>query len=189
MASGPTDRSAGTRFPIPLVGAAVMLVLLILLTPILIEGGAGAGSLLAQADLVVDHAPNSFTTLFYLRGVGVVRYAEIRIGLNQDYVPGTPGTDVRWTSWTNVTNQLELYVSTVNTSVAVNVSAFYQPSAGSGIWYYGIIAVAFNIGQNTLHFYDLSGGLAIPSGAVSITNSHLLPLPIPLSQTTRGPPP
>jgi hypothetical protein len=189
MAPGSPNTAAGSRFPIPLVGAAVMLVLLILLTPVLIEGGAGAGSLPAHADLVVDHAPNNFTTLFYVRGVGVVRYAEIHIGLNEDYIPNTPGGQVEWPRWDNVTNQISLYVSTEQVSVAVNVSVFYQPNGGTAIWYYGILAVQFNIAQNTLKFTDLGGGLAVPSGAVSITGSHLLPLPIPLAQTTSGPPP
>ncbi len=180
-----------TRFPIPLVGVAVILALLILLTPVLVSPGGGAGGLLAQADLVVDHPPNSFTTYFDVRAVGVVRYAEIRIGLNQDYAPNTPGNMIRWTSWENATNETSLSVSTAQESVAVNVSVYYIPSSGPGVWYYGILACYYNFEQVTLTLTPLTGGMAVPTGPISTTTgSHTLPLAVALAyQGSGGPPP
>lgn len=180
MGTEPVAPPRETRFPIPLVGAAAILVMLILLTPVLITGG-GAGSLIAQADLVVDHSPNSFATYFYVRGVGVVRYAEIRIGLNQDYIPNTPGDMINWTTWVNATNQVSLYTWTNDTSAAVNVSVYYLPTTGSGVWYYGILASSYNVEQSTVTLTPLVGGLSVPRGPISTVNGHTFPLAIALA--------
>ena len=179
-----------SRFPIPLVGAAAILVLLILLTPILLTGGGGAGAVLAQADLVVDHPPRSLTTSFYVHSVGEVRYAKIDIGLNEDYVKDTPASLVQWTSWTNVTDQILSYVTTSTTNSAVNVSVYYLPTSGSGVWYYGILTAIYDPVQQVLTLTSLAGGLATPSGPVSTVNTHTFPYTMALAyQSGGGPPP
>lgn len=191
MASAPhAPSSQGTRFPIPLVGAAVILVMLTIMTPVLVTGGGGAGALLAQADLVVDHPGNSVTTYFYVRGVGVVRYAEIQIGLNEDFVPGTPVGNLTWTSWTNVSDQISLSIRTNYSQVAVNVSVYYIPTSGPGVWYYGILGSVYAPFAQTITLTSLAGGLATPSGAISTTNGHRLPVVIALAyQGSVGAPP
>lgn len=176
----PASPEPTTRFPIPLVGLTVILLMLIVLTPVLITGGGGAGALLAQADIVVDHPPHSFNTTFSVWSVGAVRYAEINIGLNQDYVKGTPASQVGWT-WFNVTEQVTSFVVSAQSSIAVNVSVYYISPSGAAAWYYGILAAYYDVPHATLTLAALSSGIAVPGGALSTMGSSVFPLHIPLA--------
>lgn len=178
-----------TRFPTPLVGAAVILAVLIVLTPVLISGGGGAGALLAQATLIIDHAGGGLNTSFTVEGVGVVRYAEIHIGINVSYSPGTPLKWVNWSRWVNASNVVSSYISTSATNVAVNVSAYYISSTGARGWYYGIVSSVYDPPMQTLTLSALTSGLAVPGGALS-TVGNRFPIAIALAyQASSGIPP
>ena len=165
-----------TRFPIPLVGTAALLALLIVLTPVLITSGGAGGTLLTQAELIVDHAPGSPNTTFMVRAAGTVRYAEISFGLNSSYDPSASPTSITW-SWTNSSDSLGVVVSTANVSVAVNVTVYYQPRSGPMVLYYGVVGVQFS--GSTLRLSAISSGITTPSSPIPITSS-LLPLSISL---------
>ena len=166
-----------TRFPIPLVGAAVLLALLIVLTPVLFVSGGAGGTLLTQAELVVDHAPGSANTTFMVRGAGSVRYAEIDFGLNASYDPSAPPTSIVWNAWTNSSDSPGVVLSTTSFSVAVNVTVYYQPRSGPMVLYYGVVGVQFS--GSSLRLTAISSGISTPSSPVPVTSS-LLPLSISL---------
>lgn len=166
----------GRYFPIPLVGAAVLLAVLILLTPNLISAGGGpaAGSLATQAELVIDHAPTGSVTQFYIHGLGDVRYARIVVQLDPNVTWPAPSS-VPYADWTNTTamnGTLAIVVDTPANPVAVNVTAVYVDPTSTTVWYLGTYVL------------DVSGGMlsivALLPGASSISPTPLSALPLEL---------
>ena len=171
-------RRLGRFFPWPLVGTAAVLVVLILLTPALVSSGSpAAGSLLTQAELIVDRAPGSNITHFYVRGLGVVRYASISIGLvtgqNWSSLAAAPRP---WANWTNGTDVIELGAPTTSNPVAINVTAHYVYGTGSAL-YVGVFA--FNVTSTTLEIRSFTSAIG-PLGPEPLSN---LPLTILLAAT------
>lgn len=163
-------------FPIPLVGVATILIVLIFLTPILINGELAAGTIFTQAELVVDHPPGSSTTNFYVHAVGTVRYAILRIGIAQNYQWNNPPpvSTLVWGNWTNGTELVAISAASEMDPVAVNVSAYYTTQHSGSAWYFGILA--FDVVGNTLFVRSYTSGVDVP-GSVSISSTEL-PLPI-----------
>ncbi|MGI0055432.1 MAG: hypothetical protein ACREBZ_06945 [Thermoplasmata archaeon] len=186
MLPRPPERE--TRFPALLVGAAVVLALLIVLTPVLINGG-GAGTFLTQAEVVVDHPPGGANTTFAIRGVGAVRYSAIDVGVNDSYASGTSVGQLGWNSWWNQSEIVGLIVTTGASSVALRFSVGYVPAGSSTVYYYyGVLAAQYNAAQGTLLLTSLAGGLSVPTGPISVSSSDL-PLIVPLEYLGAGSPP
>jgi hypothetical protein len=169
-------------FPWPFIGAVVLLVILIFLTPnLLLNGTPAAGTLATQAELIVDRVAGNNTTHFYVNGLGTLRYAEMRalVATNLSWPVATPA-NLSWHAVTAVNNTLSLlFVSTAN-PVAVNVTALYVDAAGTAIEYYG--AFAFDVAGLTISILPLAPGL----GTVPPTPVGALPLSLLLATTTPG---
>lgn len=143
--------SAGSRrvrglFPVPFVGLAILLITLILLTPVLFANGPPApGSLLAQAELIIDRVPSSAMTDFYVRAVGTtVRYDSITLGLATNFAwsGGYPSGPLNWSTWHNGTGVLEVSLASGSGTLALNVTAVY--TAGGGTADYAAL-IALNV--------------------------------------------
>lgn len=166
-------------FPVPFVGVAVLLAVLIFLTPNLISAGGGpsAGSLETQAELVIDHAPNGDVTQLYVHGLGDVRYERIAVQIDAN-ASWPPPASVPITAWANATaanETLALVVDTAANPFAVNVSAVYVDPTSATVWYLGTFAI------------DISGGMlsivSLTAGAASISPTPLSALPLTLLLT------
>ena len=170
-------------FPLPFVGVAVLLVLLILLTPnLLLGGGPAAGSLATQAQLTVDRPPSGNVTHFYINGLGTVRYEEIRAMISTNVTWPAPSSLANL-SWENATWGHEVLAAQFTTwanPVVVNVTAIYVDAAGTAVEFYGLFE--FFVSSETLEAQALAPGLSsVPSTPLSS-----LPITIPLPFTTPG---
>ncbi len=139
----------------PFVGVVALLVVLILLTPTL--SSSSAGSLTTTPELVVDRAPGSNDSVFYVTSLSVsTRYSTIAIGL-LDGLPwpyhGTLTGLSGW-NWTNATDVLVLSTSTTANPVAVNVSVKYVDPSGAVAVYAG--AFAFYLNSTSTQFVTLT---------------------------------
>ncbi len=170
-------------FPWPFVGVVALLVALIFLTPNLITTNEpAAGSLITQAELVVDRGPGANATDFYLEGLGNVRYAEIRWAIA---APGawpvtTPVGNLTWNVSGNVTARLVAVFSSPANPVAVNVSMVCVDAAGVRVTYVG--AFAFDVAGGMLNTLPLLGGL----GGVPPTSVADLPIVLVLETAPPG---
>jgi len=179
--------------PLPLVAVAVLLVVLILITPVLVSTGQPAPGILTQAELVVDRLPNNPIMHFYVHGLGAtVRYARIWFGLaggfNWSGSGAVPWSRLNWSTWQNASDILAVTANATANPIAVNITAFYQSSAGSA-WYAGVLAFYVSSGTSgeALNFASDTSGIVIP-GSVAVGNSTL-PLPITLATVSPGGPP
>ncbi|MCL4324326.1 MAG: hypothetical protein M1144_02540 [Candidatus Thermoplasmatota archaeon] len=166
---------------------AVLLVLLLLLTPTL-EGGFSVppGPLLSRGVLYVDYLGNN-TLIVYLESYGHVRFSQISFGVNLsagNFSAGSP-MNLRWDYWENATNHL-VYSVTVNTSAdfALNVSATYvnNPPTSSAYSYgtYGFL-LSLTPGGGTLTAYPLGN---LPTSQEQVWSLSQLPQALVLSETT-----
>lgn len=166
-------------FPWPFVAISVLLVVVVLLTPSLLStgGGAGAGSIEAQAELVVDQVPGAAPLHFYVQGFGMVRYASIAIAWTTalGWPPPASAAGLSWMNRSVANGTLVLAVTVPGTPVAVNVTAVYVDSTGLRVWYSGIYA--FHLAGDTLFTVDLAPGAT----AVSPTAVSNLPIAFPLA--------
>lgn len=172
-------------FPWPFVGVVVLLVVLIFLTPNLVTSPApAAGSLVTQAELLVDRTPTGNATHFYVEGLGNVRYAEIRwaVATNVSWPPPISVRNVTWTSEANVTESLIATFESGANPVAVNVSATYVDYAGNAVRYVG--AFAFYLADGLLSTAPLLGGLS-GEGPTALS---ALPLVLLLATASPGAP-
>lgn len=178
------ETGLGRYFPVPLVGAAVLLAVLILLTPNLISAGGGpsAGSLETQAELVIDHAPNGAVTQLYVHGFGDVRYARITIQVdpNVSWPPLTPVGSDDWTNVTSANETLALVVDTTADPFAVNITAVYVDPTLATVWYLGTYAI--DISGGMLSIVPLTPG----AGSISPTPVAALPLELLLAASSTG---
>ncbi len=177
-------RSLSELFPWPFVGVAVLLVVLILLTPNLLSAGGGpaAGSLETQAELIVDRTVADPTLHIYLTGLGIVRYASLSLAwsTNFSWPPPTTVASGNWTNRTWANQSLTLQGATVLDPVAVNVSAVYVDPSGATVWYTGLFA--FHVANGLLYTVELAPG-ASPVSPTALTN---LPLAFPLTASSTG---
>lgn len=115
---------------------AVLLVLLILLTPALENGGLTGGStFLAQGEVLVD-LNSTDTWLFTVTSYGNVVFSSIDIGVNLTVVGPVPGIATQertWNVWTNATDVQELTAKVSgHPFVEVNVTEVYVSPSTSG---------------------------------------------------------
>ncbi|MGI0071942.1 MAG: hypothetical protein ACRECT_07780 [Thermoplasmata archaeon] len=178
----------GQYFPLPFVSATLLLVALILLTPVLYANGQpAAGSVLSQAELVIDALPGNSSTHFYVHGLSTTaRYAEIRMGFVTDFnwTGAFPGGPLNWTNWTNGTSVLSVTNEIGRGPVAVNVTALYSAN-GVNAYYVGLVAVDLGTppGSSTDTLTVVSGTSGIAGFSTAVTN---LPVPIPLVDVGSG---
>jgi len=117
------------RFPIPLVGATAILLVLVVFTPILFSTGPpAAGTFETQGELVVDQVVAAGPVTFYVHAVGsTVRYAVISIALaeNISWTGACPTSGVAWDRWANGSEVLSEQIRTGAGDVAVQATATY----------------------------------------------------------------
>jgi len=135
-------------FPGPLVGAALILALMIVVTPILTASGQpAAGSIYSQAELIVDGQPGNATTHFYVRGLGTTaRYEEMNLSFafGFNWTGSFPLGRLNWTDWLNASEILSIDASVTGNPVAVNVSALYSAN-GVSARYVGLFAMEVGV--------------------------------------------
>ena len=173
--SGVRSHRLRDLFPTPLVGIVALLVALIVLTPnLLTNGSPPAGSILAQAELIVDRlGQNDAPFHFYVRGLSQVRYSAINISLalNYNWSTNTPVQDLDWGNWTNESYVLALTISTFANPVVLNVTVMYTSSGYEN--FAGLIA--FWVSGSTLLARSLNSDVSTPgSTAVSALPLTLL---------------
>ncbi len=169
--------------PWPFVGVVALLVALIFLTPNLLSTSEpAAGSLITQAELLVDRTASGNTTYFYLEGLGNVRYSEIRWAVAAPAVWPVAGSlaNLTWNSSGNVSNRLVAVFASTADPVAVNVSMVYVDAAGATVTYVG--AFAFLVAGGMLNTLPLLGGVA----GVPPTSLSALPIALVLGTAPPG---
>jgi hypothetical protein len=181
----PPGRLSGL-FPIPLVGATAILLVLIVFTPILfVLGPPAAGTYETRAELLVDEVSGNVTTTFYVRAIDpTLRYAELEIGTAGGFHwdGSCPTRGFNWTGWVNQTDVLGSEVATTSYPVLVEVNATYT-EGGSTADYAALVA-----------FYSANGTLAdaacwgttLPSSPQALGS---LPLVLLLQDWSPGYPP
>jgi hypothetical protein len=159
-------------------GVALLLVLLLLLTPWFL--GGVPTSFLSRGTLVVDVTPSGSINL-YLDSYDNVRFSSIAMGVNLS-APNLPATTTawHWDRWYNTTDKVTFNVTLTNlTSFVVNVTAFYQQTMSWGV--YGF-ALAPGTNGGYLTAYPLTSQL--PSTASSTWPLSSLPQSLALAYTT-----
>jgi len=179
--------------PWPLVGIAVLLVALVVLTPVLVSNTHQPGpGILTQAELVVDKASGNATLHFYIWALGeTIRYDEIRVGIatSFDWAGTTPISwhGLNWTQWHNGSDLLSVIVASTANPVALNISVHYVSPSGS-TWYVGLLAfyVALTSPPNGESLYSASAtsGVALPS-PLAVSNDTL-PVAVLLANVGAG---
>jgi hypothetical protein len=191
----PGRRKFGRFAPMPLVGIALLLVIMIILTPVLLANGKPAPGLLTQAELVVDRTSTNATFHFYVWALGeTIRYDQIRVGLatafNWTGSSAIAWNQLNWTRWYNSSDVLSVIVNSTDDPVALNISAHYTSPSGS-TWYAGVVAFYTTVTSppSGESLYSASGtsGVAVPSPFP--VNNDTLPVPILLANVGPGTPP
>ena len=172
--------------PLPLVGVALLLVVLIIATPVL-TGQSSGGGLLAQAELLVDALPGNNSTHYYVRGLSTTtRYSELNLGFAFDFnwTGAFPTGPLNWTDWTNASGVLSVDRAAYDDPVAVNVTALYT-SDGVNALYVGLFAfdVAIPSGSTTEMLTVVSATAGIGGFSTPVVD---LPVPILLSYAGTG---
>jgi hypothetical protein len=184
--SGPASGGLRGLFPIPLVAPAVLLVVLILLTPILFESGPpAAGSLEVQARLIVNPVDSGRYTDFVVRAVGdTVVYREIGTRTSSSFSWGgiCPTTGLNWSAWQNGTNVLTAALNVSGSPIAIEVNATYSEGGQVAIF---AAEIAFAIASGTLS-YSACYGVIPGSRSVSLGDT---PLVVVLQNWGAGGPP
>lgn len=178
--------------PWPLVGIAIILAVLVVLTPELIANSHQPGpGLLTQAELVVDKISSNPAYHFYVWALGeTIRYDVIRIGLSTDFNwTGTSTinwSQLSWSEWDNGSDLLSVSFSSIANPVALNISVHYASPSGS-TWYVGMIAfyVSPTSPGSSENLYSTSPtpGVAVAS-PIPVSNSTL---PVAILLANAGP--
>jgi hypothetical protein len=140
--------SLAPYFPVPLVGSAVLLAVLILLTPNLLSSSSPtAGSLASQAELLVDRgSSNGGNTDLYLRGIGLARYTSLELRwspLNSSNAPASLD-GLHWRAVAQANGSLGIDAVISDPAFAVNASAVYVDSSGTGVSYSALFAFSWS---------------------------------------------
>ena len=173
----------GRYFPLPLVSVAVLLVILIFITPNLTSP---AGTLPTQAELLVDRLVGGNWTSFYVRAIGTARYDLVTVSLASNAVwPPVlpPSPPLNFSNQTSQTNTLGVGVTTTINPVAVNVTALYSGTSGSCVEYVGTYVFYTVLSTQTLDYVDLSTS---SSGGTQSAAVSSLPLPLLLNSVSVG---
>jgi hypothetical protein len=165
----------GRYFPLPLVSVAVLLVVVIFITPNLTSP---AGTLPTQAALLIDRIVGTNSTSFYVRALGTTRYAEVSVALAPNAVwpsknPPTP--PFNFSNTTVFTNTLGVSVTTTLNPVALNVTATYRDTTGTCVAYIGTYVFYTAYATQTLNYQDLT-----PSGTPGTQSAPVSSLPLSL---------
>lgn len=151
MTFGPGPLPRGVRLgaiaPVPFVGAAAILVALIVFTPVLLA--TGPSPLAVQAELSFYRASGASATEVYLEGVDphvAYRWLNLSLGSGFSWSGSCPSSVARWNE-SNDTNATVVAMFTEANPVVVNVTAVYLPSSGRTV-YAGELAL-YLVGQNT----------------------------------------
>jgi hypothetical protein len=155
----------------PLAGVAVLLVVLILVTPELFANTSGG--LQTRAQLIVDRAPSANATSYYVESIGTAtRYQSITIGLatlpSWPYL-GTVANITRW-SWTNGSNTLVVAVTNGSSPVAVNVTVMYTDPSGATTEYGGVYGFYLNATSQRLETLPLNPGTTVAPTSTPLGN-------------------
>jgi hypothetical protein len=192
FASRPRGR-LGLFAPWPLVGVALLLTALVVLTPVLVANTHQPGpGILTQAELVIDKTASNATVHFYIWALGeTIRYAEIHFGVATSFNwTGTTSISwnrLNWTQWHNGSDLLSVIVATTANPVALNVSAYYVSPSGN-TWYVGLLAFYVSPSSSSsgesLYSATATSGVAVPS-PLAVSNSTL-PVAILLANVGPG---
>jgi len=185
----------GTFAPLPLVGVAVLLVVLIIFTPELVTNPRHPGpGILTQAELVVDKTASNGSLYFYVWALGeTIRYDAIDIGVASVFNwTGSTALDFRalnWTEWHNGSDVLSVIVTTEANPVALNITAHYVSPQGNA-WYVGLVAfyVAQSVPAGSESLYSQSGTSGVAVESPLAVSNDTLPLPILLHDAGSGGP-
>ncbi len=155
----------------PFIGVAVLLVVLILLTPDLFL--TSSGGLETRAQLIVDRASIAGNTRFYVESIGTsTRYASIAIGLAP--LPSWPyygtATGVHGWNWTNGTQTLVLIAQAPANPVAINVTVKYVDPSGGTTEYVGVYGFDLNVTSQVLGAVTLLPGTTAPPATTPLFN-------------------
>jgi hypothetical protein len=148
-------------FPAPLVATALLLVLLILLTPVLVPNGQPApGTIFTQAELTVDATGSSNLTSFYLHSPeSNVRYAqiEVAVAVGFNWSGGFPSAPLTWTPLVNASDLVAYQFNSTANPIALNISLFYS-TAGGQAYYVGVFAfyIGYAAGFSSLTLFTVS---------------------------------
>jgi len=179
--------------PVPLVGVALLLVALIVLTPVLVTNSHQPGpGILTQAELVVDKTSGNASLHFYVWALGeTIRYDQIRLGEASGFNwSGTTPIDwgaLNWTVWHNGSDVLSVIVASAANPVALNISVHYISPAGS-TWYVGLFAFYVTVTSpplgESLYSATPTSGVAVTS-PLAVSNDTL-PVAILLADVGPG---
>ncbi len=190
-AAGRGSFSSGRRrleelAPLPFVGVALLLVVLIIATPVL-TGQSPSGGVLAQPELVVDALPGNNSTHYYVRGLSTTaRYAEVNLGFAFGFAwtGSFPTGPLNWTDWVNGSSVLSVDRAAYEDPVAVNVTALYTANGVNSL-YAGLLAFNLStpIGSTTEILTVVSATPGIGGFSTPVVD---LPVPILLSYVGTG---
>jgi hypothetical protein len=179
--------------PWPLVGVALLLALLVVLTPVLLSNSRQPGpGILTQAELVVDKISANATLHFYLWALGeTIRYDEIRVGIasafNWSGTTAVAWNQLNWSEWHNGSGLLSVAFGTTANPVALNISVHYVSPSGS-TWYVGLLAFFVALTSppsgESLYSATATSGVAVAS-PLPVSNSTL-PVAILLANVGPG---
>lgn len=184
--NGGLGRDAARRLRWPFIGVAVLLVVLIILTPNLFS--SGSAGLQTRAQLIVERSTIDGNTSFYVESIGTsTLYRAVDVGLAQ--LPSWPwvGTahNISGWNWTNGTNTLVWIVNNATNPLAVNVTVIYTDLSGVTTQYVGVYG--FDVDETTLTLRAVN---LLPGASPPPVSTPLDDLPIFLLlaiQTTTGP--
>lgn len=170
-------------------GVALLLVILLLLTPVLENTSMPiGGSLVTSAQLEVDTGTNG-SLLFYVLSNGHVRFTTISVGVNLSLPSQDLGSasGIHWTQWYNWSNRITTMFTLANvTQFAVNVTASYYQAGTTSPEYLSWGVYGFQLsgpgGSGTLTAYPLSAGL--PATSSQTWSLSALPQTMVLAEKT-----
>ncbi len=180
----------GAYAPVPFVGAAAILVALIIFTPVLLA--SGPSPLAVRPELVIYRVTGAPTVLYYLHGVDpTVPYGRLLLGVASfgSWTGACPTTGLSWSN-ESADNVLELGAEGSTGPTLIYAYAVYNTTAGSTIYAGAFALVVDHLGQSDegLSLVPCAGatpGVTVPS-SWSTAN---LPLPLLLVDFgTAGPP-
>jgi hypothetical protein len=159
-----SDGTGSRRLRWPFIGVALVLVVLIILTPDLFA--TGQAGLQTRAQLIVERPTTGGDTGYYVESIGTsTLYQSIAIGIVR--LPFWPyngtSTELRNWSWTNASNVLVWIATNSTNPVAVNVTVVYASSAGLTTEYIGVYGFDLNSTTMTLQAISLLPGETVPA--------------------------
>ena len=186
-----TDGPARTR-PVhwPFASVALLLVLLILLTPALEQGITPAETVLSQGNLYVTVDPNG-TFTFLLESLGHLTLSRVSLGVNGSArdIPGNATTPRGWNRWENGTQMVGEILSVNGTELfLLNATTVYdsanEQAMSVGVFAFQWIPAPSSAGGDRIvvtPVYPLTGTTTLPQGSTPSTYAFSsLPQPLDL---------